>query len=290
MSGDGATRRTIGMPQMTKTDRGQTCPRRRRHRLQLPLVKENLLEMMDGVAGHMMTGVAGTTAAGPDGATMPGGDDRGGQWTSSSTGTSTTTPTARPSGTATARTTSSTTTMAARVNDGSNGNAGTSRGPSEKLLIPTFSGEAGETGELGNTARSYLRQVTAWERMTKLSADQRALVLYQNLQGAAWVNAESLDVDLLARGDGVRYLKEWVTHSYLDVEVTQVGRSLSDLFRKLKRRTSQTFRDYAAEFNRLLSRVTECGCTLPDVATAWLFVDRANLDETTEVSLPKGSE
>ena len=42
---------------------------------------------------------------------------------------------------------------------------------------------------------------------------------------------------------------------------------------------------YAAEFNRLLARVVECGCALPDVANAWLFVDRANLDEATEVSL-----
>ena len=67
--------------------------------------------------------------------------------------------------------------------------------------------------------------------------------------------------------------------------VTQIGRSLSDLFRKLKRKPAQTFRDYVAEFNRLLARVIECGCRLPDVASAWLFVDRAAFDETTEVSL-----
>ena len=40
-----------------------------------------------------------------------------------------------------------------------------------------------------------------------------------------------------------------------------------------------------AEYNRLAARVAECGCQLPDVALAWLFVDRANLDESTEVSL-----
>ena len=158
------------------------------------------------------------------------------------------------------------------------------KGPSEKLLIPTFSGEDGDR-DLGTSARSYLRQVAAWERMTKLASNQQALVLYQHLQGAAWVNAESLDVDRLGDSDGVDYLKDWIRQHYLDVEVTSVGRSLSDLFRKLRRRPSQTFRDYAAEFNRLLARVVECGCRLPDVATAWLFVDRANLDETTEVSL-----
>ena len=162
---------------------------------------------------------------------------------------------------------------------------GGGKGPSEKLLIPSFSGDGDGAADLGTSARSYLRQVAAWEKMTKLSKDQRALVLYQNLQGSAWVNAESLSVNELAQEGGVDYLKDWIRQHYLDVEVTQVGRSLSDLFRKLRRKPSQTFRDYTAEFNRLLARVTECGCTLPDVANAWLYVDRANLDETTEVSL-----
>ena len=159
------------------------------------------------------------------------------------------------------------------------------KGPSEKLNVPKFTGEIGGDADVGSSARSYLRQVAAWERMTKLEASQRALVLYQHLEGAAWVNAESLAMDKLSSPEGVEYFKDWVTQHYLDTEVTLIGRSLSDLFRKLKRRPSQTFRDYAAEFNRLLARVRECGCVLPDVATAWLFVDRAGLDETTEVSL-----
>ena len=121
--------------------------------------------------------------------------------------------------------------------------------------------------------------------MTKLNPSQRALVLYQHLQGAAWINAEQLAVDRLSAPDGIDYFKEWITQHYLDVEVTQVGRSLSDLFRKLKRRPAQSFRDYVAEYNRLSARVAECGCRLPDIASAWLFVDRANLDESTEVSL-----
>ena len=158
------------------------------------------------------------------------------------------------------------------------------KGPSERLIIPSFTGE-GDGSELGNSARSYLRQVAAWERMTKLAPDQRALVLYQHLQGSAWISAESLNVESLASDHGVQYLRSWIEQHYLDVEVTLVGRSLSDLFRKLRRKPSQSFRDYVAEFNRLLARVVECGCTLPDVATAWLFVDRANIDEATEVSL-----
>ena len=162
---------------------------------------------------------------------------------------------------------------------------GLGKGPSERLIVPSFSGDIENGGDLGSSARSYLRQVSAWEKMTKLAPDQRALVLYQHLAGSAWVNSESLSVDELARPDGVDRLREWVRQHYLDVEVTQVGRSLSDLFRKLRRRPTQSFRDYAAEFNRLLARVVECGCALPDVANAWLFVDRANLDEATEVSL-----
>ncbi|CAE7456103.1 RE1 [Symbiodinium sp. CCMP2592] len=160
-----------------------------------------------------------------------------------------------------------------------------SKGPSERLIVPTFTGESEGNGDLGTSARSYLRQVSAWEKMTKLAPDERALVLYQHLSGSAWVNSESLNVEELARPDGVDRLREWIRQHYLDVEVTQVGRSLSDLFRKLRRRPQQSFRDYAAEFNRLLARVLECGCALPDVANAWLFVDRANLDESTEVSL-----
>ncbi|CAE7227655.1 RE2, partial [Symbiodinium sp. CCMP2592] len=162
---------------------------------------------------------------------------------------------------------------------------GGTKGPTERLIVPTFTGDTENGGDLGTSARSYLRQVNAWEKMTKLAPDQRALVLYQHLSGSAWVNSESLNVEDLAHPEGVSRLREWIRQHYLDVEVTQVGRSLSDLFRKLRRRPQQSFRDYAAEFNRLLARVIECGCALPDVANAWLFVDRANLDEATEVSL-----
>ncbi|CAE7481023.1 GIP, partial [Symbiodinium sp. CCMP2456] len=100
------------------------------------------------------------------------------------------------------------------------GNTST-KGPSERLIIPTFSGDVEGTGDLGTSARSYLRQIAAWEKMTKLTPDQRALVLYQNLQGSAWVNSESLCVEDLARRDGVQVLKDWITQHYLDIEVTQ---------------------------------------------------------------------
>ena len=199
---------------------------------------------------------------------------------SASTPTPTEFPITRPGPTSTTRPSTTSTTEGRLDGTGSGGG----KGPSEKLIIPSFNGE-GESGELGTSARSYLWQIDAWERMTKLAPNQRALVLYQHLEGAEWIKAEALNMERLSASDGVAYLRNWVQQHYLDVEVTSVGRSLSDLFRKLKRRYNQSFRDYTAEFNRLLARVVECGCRLPDVATAWLYVDRASLDEATEVSL-----
>ena len=143
-------------------------------------------------------------------------------------------PIARSGPTTTTR--ASTTTTEGRP-DGTGSGGG--KGPSEKLIIPSFNGE-GENGELGTSARSYLRQIDAWERMTKLAPNQRALVLYQHLEGAAWINAEALNMEQLSASDGVAYLRNWVQQHYLDVEVTSVGRSLSDLFRKLKRRYNQS--------------------------------------------------
>ena len=77
-------------------------------------------------------------------------------------------------------------------------------------MVPTFSGE-GDSESLGASARSYMRrrQVQAWRRMTRLEPYQQGLVLYQNLTGPAWINAESLNMELLSAADGVEYLLEW---------------------------------------------------------------------------------
>ncbi|CAE7328612.1 RE1 [Symbiodinium sp. CCMP2592] len=160
------------------------------------------------------------------------------------------------------------------------------RGPSEKMIVPTFTGgvEAG-ADDLGASARSYLRQVAAWRKMTRLSADQHGLVLYQNLSGKAWIDAERLDVDRLGLENGAEYFVEWIRERYLDVQITQIGRSLSDFFRKLRRRDGQTVRDYLSDFDRALARLTECGCSLPDMASAWVFVDRMGLEESAELNL-----
>ncbi|CAE7794897.1 unnamed protein product, partial [Symbiodinium microadriaticum] len=160
------------------------------------------------------------------------------------------------------------------------------RGPSEKMIVPSFSGSTGDQGDdIGTSARSYLRQVSAWRRMTRMSEEQQGLTLYQHLTDKAWIDAERLDVDRLATKDGVEYLIDWIKDRYLDVQVTQIGRSLSGFFRGLHRKANQSVRDYMAEFDRAFARLGEVGCHLPDVAAAWVFVDRMGLEEQAELNL-----
>ena len=118
-----------------------------------------------------------------------------------------------------------------------------------------------------------------------MSADQQGLTLYQHLTDRAWVDAERLDVDRLATKDGVDYLISWIKDRYLDVQVTQIGRSLSGFFCGLHRKANQSVRDYMAEFDRAFARLGEVGCHLPDVAAAWVFVDRMGLEEQAELNL-----
>ena len=62
-------------------------------------------------------------------------------------------------------------------------------GLSERMAVPTFNAE-GSGDALGLSARSYLRQLDAWCKITRAPANQRALLLYQSLGGRAWVEAE----------------------------------------------------------------------------------------------------
>ncbi|CAE7263747.1 GIP, partial [Symbiodinium natans] len=173
----------------------------------------------------------------------------------------------------------------ARRLSGGNGGHESSRGPSERMIVPSFSGLDTGSDDLGTSARSYLRQVAAWRRMTRMSKDQQGLTLYQHLTDRAWVDSERLDVNRLGSDDGVDYLISWIQDRYLDVQVTQVGRSLSEFFRKLRRKQNQSVRDYMADFDRAFSRLSEAGCQLPDVAAAWVFVDRMGLEEQAELNL-----
>ena len=155
--------------------------------------------------------------------------------------------------------------------------------PSEKITVPGFSGEDSE--DVGSSARSYLRQVEAWKRMTLLPCHQQGLVLYQHLTGKAWVAAEELSVDRLAAEDGVQYLVKWITNRYLDLEVTRIGKAFSEFFRRLRRRPGQSIREYNSEYDRLHARLREVGCNLPEDCAAWLYVDRLQLEEAAELNL-----
>lgn len=161
--------------------------------------------------------------------------------------------------------------------------AGTAK-PTEKMMVPEFSGEGVET-ELGLTARSYLRKVKAWLKCTKLHEKERALALYTHLSGKAWVCAEELDVDLLGTPGGVEYYLDWVRVRFMEMEVNKVSNVMSELFRRCKKKGDQTVRDFNVEFERLLLHLAELDCELPPLVKAWLYLDRLRLHEAEELAI-----
>ena len=114
---------------------------------------------------------------------------------------------------------------------------------SEKLVVPSFDGEASGDSDVGRTARSYVRKVQVWLRCTRMPPVQRALALYNELSGRAWVYAEELDVDILASENGVSYYLEWIQTRFMEIEITKVSNMMNDLFKKCRRRQDQSVRD-----------------------------------------------
>ena len=167
--------------------------------------------------------------------------------------------------------------------EGSYGGRPSQGRPSERLSVPSF--QADDTEDLGGSARSYLRQIEAWRRMTYLPPEQQALVLYQNLGGKAWVAAEELSVAKLASPGGIQYYVSWISARFLDLEVARVGKAFSDFFRRLRRKNGQSIREYNTEYDRLHARLREVGCQLPEDCAAWLYIDRLQLEEAQELNL-----
>ena len=118
-----------------------------------------------------------------------------------------------------------------------------------------------------------------------MSPDQRALALYNELSGKAWVYAEELDVDILATENGVSYFLEWVQTRFMEVEVTKVSSMMTDLFKQCKRKPEQSVREFNVEFERLVLRLHEVQCELPPLIKAWLYLDKLHLPEQEELSL-----
>ena len=82
------------------------------------------------------------------------------------------------------------------------------------MAVPTV-GATSTGDELGVSARSYLRQVEAWSKVTRTDPSQQALLLYQHLSGKAWVESEELN-------DGLRIFKGWIRERYQEVEVSRM--------------------------------------------------------------------
>ena len=157
-------------------------------------------------------------------------------------------------------------------------------GLSERMALPTFS--ADQTGDaLGSSARSYLRQVDAWCKVTRAPPSQRALLLYQNLTGRAWVEAEELSMDALANEDGVEVFRRWVQERYQEVEVSKIAETLTHFFKKLRREAGQSIREFNSAFDRAHTRLLEIDCRLPEVAKAWAYLSSLGLSNSEELAL-----
>ena len=68
-----------------------------------------------------------------------------------------------------------------------------------------------------------MKKIEAWRRVTRLKANKQALVLYNNLTGKAWRDAEGLDLSALDDPYGVDRYVAWITQRYLDKEVVKAG-------------------------------------------------------------------
>ena len=154
----------------------------------------------------------------------------------------------------------------------------------EKMSVPTFDAE-GSGDSLGLGARSYLRQIDAWSKVTRTPRHQQALLLYQHLSGRAWVESEELSVESLSGPDGLQVFRDWISERYQEVEVSKIAETLTTFFRKLRRQPSQTVREFNSSFDRAHSRLLEIGCKLPEVAKAWAYMSSLGLTSSEELSL-----
>ena len=157
-------------------------------------------------------------------------------------------------------------------------------GLSERMSVPSFSADSGGD-ELGQSARSYIRQIDAWVRVTRTPPSQQAILLYQSLKGRAWIEAEELDVKELSMPDGVEKFKSWITERYQEIEVGKIAEALNGFFKKLRRGPSQTVREFNAAFDRSYARLVEIECRLPETARAWAYLSALSLSHSEELAI-----
>ena len=152
------------------------------------------------------------------------------------------------------------------------------------MSVPSFSADSGGD-ELGQSARSYIRQIDAWVRVTRTPPSQQAILLYQSLKGRAWIEAEELDVKELSMPDGVEKFKSWITERYQEIEVGKIAEALNGFFKKLRRGPSQTVREFNAAFDRSYARLVEIECRLPETARAWAYLSALSLSHSEELAI-----
>ncbi|CAE7812395.1 Faim2 [Symbiodinium sp. CCMP2592] len=155
---------------------------------------------------------------------------------------------------------------------------------SERMSVPSFSAE-NSGDELGQSARSYIRQIEAWVRVTRTPCAQQALLLYQNLKGRAWIEAEELEVAELCVPDGVERFKAWIAERYQEIEVGKIAEALNGFFKKLRRGPNQSVREFNATFDRAYARLVEIECKLPETARAWAYLSALSLSHSEELAI-----
>ena len=114
---------------------------------------------------------------------------------------------------------------------------------------------------------------------------QQALLLYQNLSGRAWIEAEELQVSELATEDGVERFKSWIIERYQEIEVGKIAEALNGFFKRLRRTQGQTIREFNAAFDRAYARLIEVDCRLPETAKAWAYLNSLALNHSEELTI-----
>ena len=149
--------------------------------------------------------------------------------------------------------------------------------PTEDIPVPSFNGQAGEEGEVGSSAISYLRKVEVWERVTRLLVAQWGL----GAEGPGVGGGRGAGPGPAQRRGRVP-VGQGAFHG---CEVIQVGRIMSQFFRVLKRGRDQSVRSFSGEFDHMISRLAEVQVSLPETVLAWMYIDKLKLGEAGEISL-----
>lgn len=83
----------------------------------------------------------------------------------------------------------------------------------------------------------------------------------------------------------IDYFLNWIRIPFMEIEVTKVASVMTELFRKYRRRSDQSVREFNLEYERLLMHLRELGYELPPLVKAWLYLDKLRLPESEEMNI-----